>query len=214
MKLTPAASILTSTWPGGAVGWAMSSRRSASSPPGAWTRIAFIQSAVDGPHAAFRIVRARGHALGGDRFDPSQILRAELNSRGPDVFLQVAASLGPGNRHHVLTLGQQPRERELGGRAPLLSRQLLHPRDEIQVLREVRALEARVVAAPIVLRQVVERLEPPREEPSPDGAVGDEPDAQLAARRQDLVLGIAAPQRIFGLQRADRVHGVGAAQRR
>src|SRR5712691_1799143 len=150
MKLTPAASILTSTWPGAGVGWGVSSERSASTPPGAWTRIAFIQSAVDGPHATFRIARARSHALGGDRFDPSQVLRAELNSRGPDVFLQVAAPLGPGNRHDVLTLGQQPRERELGGRAPLLSRHLLHPRDEIQVLREVRALAPRLLAPPTV----------------------------------------------------------------
>src|SRR5712691_8763324 len=43
MKFTPAASICTSTWPGPGAGRSISSYRSASGPPGACTRIAFIR---------------------------------------------------------------------------------------------------------------------------------------------------------------------------
>src|SRR5712691_11770717 len=155
MKLMPAASISTSACPAAGVGWGMSSQRSASTPPGAWTRIAFTRSPVDGPHAALGIARTRGDALGGDLVDAPQVLRAELHGHGPGVLLQVAPPLGPGNRHDVLALGQQPRERELRWRAPLLPCQLLYARDEIQVLRAVRTLAARVVAAPLAFRPIV-----------------------------------------------------------
>ena len=53
--------------------------------------------------------------------------------------------------------------------------------------------------------QVVERLELPGQEPAAQRAVGDEPDAQLPHGREDLVLRLAAPERILRLQRRDRV---------
>src|SRR3712207_8728477 len=40
-----------------------------------------------------------------------------------------------------------------------------------------------------------------------------EPDPQLTARREDLRLDVARPQRVLGLQRGDRVRVVRAAQR-
>src|SRR3712207_8854852 len=45
-------------------------------------------------------------------------------------------------------------------------------------------------------------------------AVGDEADAERADGRQELRLGVAAPERVLGLQRGDRVDGVRAADRR
>ena len=51
------------------------------------------------------------------------------------------------------------------------------------------------------------------EEAAAERAVGHEADAELAADRQDVVLDVALPQRIFGLQRGDRMDGGGAAQR-
>ena len=65
----------------------------------------------------------------------------------------------------------------------------------------------------VVLVEVVDRLDGAGQEAAAERRVGDEADAQLAARRQDLVLGLARPQRVLGLQRGDRVHRVGAAQR-
>ena len=43
--------------------------------------------------------------------------------------------------------------------------------------------------------------------------VGNEADAQLAQQRQQLGLWVTGPQGVLGLQRGDRVHGVGAADR-
>jgi len=46
-----------------------------------------------------------------------------------------------------------------------------------------------VGATVVVLRQVVDRLDLPREETAPERAVGDEADAEFANRRKDVVLG-------------------------
>jgi hypothetical protein len=62
--------------------------------------------------------------------------------------------------------------------------------------------------------QVLELLEAAGEESSAQRAIWDEADAELAAGREDLVLDVAHPERVLGLQRGDRVHGVRAADRR
>src|SRR5439155_20202875 len=108
-------------------------------------------------------------------------------------------------------LREDPGECELLGSAALLSRELLDVPDQREVLFEVRALEARGVAPPVVGSQVLEALDLPRQEPAPEGAVGDEGDAELAAGGEDFVLRLAAPQRILGLQGADWVYTVRAA---
>ena len=59
--------------------------------------------------------------------------------------------------------------------------------------------------------QRVGRLEAAGQEAAAQRAVGHEADAQLAHRLQQLVLDVAGPQRVLGLQRADRVRGVRAA---
>ena len=51
----------------------------------------------------------------------------------------------------------------------------------------------------------------PVRKPRPSGRVGDEADAELAQRRQDLGFDVARPQRIFGLDRGERMGLVGAA---
>ena len=56
-------------------------------------------------------------------------------------------------------------------------------------------------------------LKRPDRKPRPSGEYGDEPDAQLAAGRQDLGLGVTRPQRVLRLERRDRVDRVRAAQR-
>ncbi len=45
----------------------------------------------------------------------------------------------------------------------------------------------------------------PVRKPAAERAVGDEADAQLPAERQHLVLGVAGPERVLGLERGDRV---------
>ena len=49
------------------------------------------------------------------------------------------------------------------------------------------------------------------EEALAERAERDEADAELLERRQDLLLGLAPPQRVLALQRGHGLHGVGAA---
>src|SRR2546427_6833319 len=169
---------------------------------------------VDTAHPALGVAAAGRRPLGRDLADALQVARGQRDLHGAGVLLEVASPLGAGDRHDVLALRQQPGEGELRRGTALLPRDRLHPRHQVEVPREVLPLEARVVAAPVVRGEVLEAVDLPGEEPAPERAVGHEADPELAARRQDLVLGVARPQRILGLQRADRVHGVRAAQRR
>ena len=84
---------------------------------------------------------------------------------------------------------------------------------EVQVALEVLALETRVLAAKIVGREIVGLLESAGQEPASQRAVGDEADAEFAHRGEDFVLRVAAPERVFGLQRRDGMDGVRAADR-
>src|SRR5206468_3467575 len=115
-------------------------------------------------------------------------------------------------RHDVVAAGERPGQRELAGRTLLLARDRLDPLDQLQVLREVLALEARREAPVVVGGEILEALQLAGEEAAAERAVGDEADAELATRGENFVLGIAAPQRVLGLQRADRVHRRRAAQ--
>src|SRR5438128_2648138 len=107
------------------------------------------------------------------------------------------ATRGSRDRHHVVPLRQHPRERQLRRRASLLARDRLHAAHEIEILLEVLALKARIEAAKIVGGKVFEALDLTGEEAAAKRAVRHEADAERAARRQDLVLGIPAPEGIL-----------------
>src|SRR5439155_26079784 len=99
------------------------------------------------------------------------------------------------------------------GPAALAAGHLADARDEVEILLEVLALEARRQAAVVVGREILEARDLPGQEAAPERAVGDEPDAELAARRENAVLGIRAPERVLGLDRGDRVDGRRPAER-
>src|SRR3954471_10316527 len=115
-------------------------------------------------------------------------------------------ALAAGDGHDIVALRQYPRDRQLRGSHTFASRDLFDAVDEVEIAFEVFALEARRLAAVIGRFEVVDRLETSGEEAAADRRVGDEADAQLAHGRQNLVLGIAAPERILGLQRGDRMY--------
>ena len=85
--------------------------------------------------------------------------------------------------------------------------------DDGQVDLEVVAGEARVGLAPVVVGEVVDRADRAGEEAVTERRVGHEPDAELTQHREHAVFGVAGPQRVFGLQRGDRVDGVGSSDR-
>ena len=108
---------------------------------------------------------------------------------------------------------QQPGECELHRRAADVGGDLAHPSDEPQVGLEVVALEARLVAAEVVRGEIVDGRVGAGQEAPADGAVGHDSDAEGAGRRDDLSLDAAREERPLALQRRDRVHGAGGAQR-
>src|SRR5581483_7759258 len=86
--------------------------------------------------------------------------------------------------------------------------------DEVEVLLEVVALKPRTLTPVIVRREIVRRAVASREEPATERTVGDERDPELAAQREQFVFRIAAPHRVLGLQRRDRMHRRRAPDRR
>src|SRR5918996_1240622 len=71
-----------------------------------------------------------------------------------------------------------------------------------------------MVAPEVVLVEVVNRPDLAGQKAAPEGAVGDEADAELPQGGQDLDLRVAAPQRVLGLQCGYAMSLVGAADRR
>jgi len=82
--------------------------------------------------------------------------------------------------------------------------------DKIEVLLEVFSLEARRIPAVIVRRKIFEAFDLTGEKAAAERAIGNEGNSQLTGCRQDFIFRIAAPQRVFRLQRGDRMHFVRA----
>ena len=78
---------------------------------------------------------------------------------------------------------------------------------------EVLAGEPRVGLAPVVIGEVVHGADPPGQQAVAERGVGNEPDTEPAQQRQDFGLDVAGPERVFGLQRGHRMHGVCPADR-
>ena len=68
---------------------------------------------------------------------------------------------GARNRRDVVSLGQHPRQRELGRSAFVLLRDLLDFGDQPEILFEVISLKARALSPEIILRQILDSLDLP-----------------------------------------------------
>src|ERR1700722_297318 len=150
------------------------------------------RSDVNGAHVGITITG--GEALGRHLFDTAQVARTQFDVDCGGIFLEIFAPLGSGNRHDILSARKHPGERELARGDALLRRDSIHALDHREIAIEVLALEARVQAAEVALREIVERLVLAAQKPAPERTVRDQADAQLAQRREHFVLDIAAPQ--------------------
>src|ERR687893_539186 len=153
---------------------------------------------VYGAHV--RVALAGGGALRGSLFDAPEVLVSKRDLHRGDVLLQILAAFGAGDGDYILPLVQQPCQRKLAGGHAFFVRYLFDPIDQLQVLLEVLALEARRGAPEVALRQVLEPLDLPGQEAAPQRTVSNKAYTQLAHRRQYLVLHVAAPQRVLRLQ--------------
>src|SRR5439155_23529158 len=117
---------------------------------------------------------------------------------------------GPRDAEGVLALREQLGEREVGRGGARLPRDLFDPAEQPEIVLEIALLEARMLTASVVFRHVPGLLDPRAQEATPDGRVGDEGDAELAARGDCILGGLAIEQRVLALHGADGVAGLGA----
>jgi len=150
---------------------------------------------------------------GHTRLELVEVRPREDEVRSVEVLLEAVAALRPEDGHDVTPPREDPREGDLRRLGVPALRDLLHLRDEREVLREVLALEARRRAPVVALREIREAAIPPREEPAPERAVCDEPDPELAARGEDGRLDVAREERVLALERRDRVDATRAPER-
>ena len=141
------------------------------------------------------------------------LLGAELDAVGGGVLLDAGDSLCAGDRGDVVALGEQPGQSNLCRCGTHLGGNGFDLLDDAQVALEVLSDEARVGLAPVVVGEVVNGADLAGEKAVTERGVGNEADAQLAQQRQQVGLWVTGPQGILRLQRCDRMHGVGAADR-
>src|SRR6185436_16422242 len=144
---------------------------------------------------------------------PRQISGTQLKPGRRGIFFQIFSALRPRYRHDVVALSQHPRERKLSRGHFLLASNFVYSLNQLEILREVFASEPRRIAPVIISGEIVEALDLTRQESAAERTVGNKANPKLANRLEDLIFRIAAPQRILGLKRADRMHRVRSADR-
>src|SRR5271165_706438 len=168
---------------------------------------------IDCLHRLGVIPVARRGTRGQDPVDLLELFRRQPDMHGAEVFVEIPGPFRTRYRHDILPLSEDPRKRQPARRAALGHGKLFDRCHKIEVLLKVLTLEPWFVAAEVFRRQVIDRLELSGQESATQRAVGDEPDAQFPHGRQDLGLGLAAPERILRLQRGDRVNHCGSTDR-
>src|SRR5829696_3516975 len=166
--------------------------------------------AVYGPHLHFAVTLASGRAARHGLLDAGEVVFGECYTGGASIVFEVLAALGPWDGDDVVPLDEQPSEGQLSRGDPLAFGDLAHLVRQFQVLFEVLLREAwEAGTSGVVLGHILYAPPASGEEAPPERAVGDEPDAQFAHGRQDLVLHLAGKERILRLEGADGVHGMG-----
>src|ERR1700674_1447688 len=110
-------------------------------------------------------------------------------------------------------LRQHPGEGELRRRTALVFGQRLDLLHKIEVVLEVRAGEAGQASPPVAGRKVIGTSDLAREKPPAQRAISDETNPKLTHRVEDGAFGLAAPKRVFRLQRGEGMHRMRAADR-
>src|SRR5205814_333117 len=165
---------------------------------------------VDGTHRSVGVARTRG---GSQILELRHVGARHRHGEGADVFFDIFPPLGPRDRHDVVPFRKEPGERQLARRTALRACERFDPSHEVEVLLKILALKPRMIAAPIAVLDVFGTLDLAGEKAAAQWTIRDETDAELAHRGEDLLLHVAAPERVFRLQGRDGVHGVPAPHR-
>src|SRR5690606_12550511 len=132
------------------------------------------RSPVQGRHAGFRITGAERGAWRQDLVEATQLVLAQGDVDCAYVLLETREAPRARNRHDALIPREHPRERELCGSAAFVLGDVVHGIDELEIAAEILALEARVLASPVIGCEIVDAADRTREEAAAERAVGDE----------------------------------------
>src|SRR5690349_18128273 len=106
--------------------------------------------AVDRFHSALVVALARRGARRQNLIEALEVGVGQLHVHRADILVEILDVLGAGDRNDVIALREHPGESELRGGAALLLGHRFDLADELDVLLEILALEARVVLAEVV----------------------------------------------------------------
>lgn len=144
--------------------------------------------------------------------DRADLGGGQLQSGGSRVVFYVLERSGAWNRHDEVALSQEPRQRELGGSAPLSPGHLAEQFEDTQIPSERLRLEPRERLAEIRRGQLISGRQLAREETSSERAVRDEADSELPADPKDTAFGLPAPEGVLALNGRDRMNSMGGAE--
>jgi hypothetical protein len=123
-------------------------------------------SAVDGGHVRLLVAIAGGR---GEIVQPCDLLHAQLDAVGGRVLFDAGDALGAGDRGNIVTLREQPRQRDLRRCGVDLGSDGFDLVDDADVLLEVALGEARVALAPVVVGELLGGADVACEEAVPSG---------------------------------------------
>src|SRR5436190_3651655 len=162
-------------------------------------------------HHVFRVAQPRSCSIGEDLVNPPQILGCEFYVERTHVLFEIPAMLRSRNGHDIFALRQHPGQRQLRRLNALLFCDFSHPPHQIKILLEILS---RVRLPPvIVFGQVFESFELTGKKSTTQRTVRYEPKSHLSAGGENLVLVIARPEGIFGLQGSDGMNLHSSSQR-
>jgi len=144
----------------------------------------------------------------------ANLLGSKLQIRSSRVLLEVLDRSCARNRDHLLPLGENPRKADLGRSDIVLLRHGLDFGYELENLGEILARIFGNHTEEALLGKIVVRAEISGEQAAADRAIGDDGDAELAARPQNVVLrglNVEAEKTVLYLDSRDGMHGVRAA---
>jgi hypothetical protein len=144
------------------------------------------------------------------RFDSGHVLIGKAHLGRAEVFFHTVQAARAEDRHDAGPSCEEPGERHLRGRGAFGRGELFDRLDHSLVGLHSLGSEARRSRAEVVHTEVRRTRNLAGQVAGSGRAPGHEADAQFRAERQHLRLWVAGPQRVFALDRGDRLDGVGA----
>ena len=155
-----------------------------------------------------RIAQAEGRPDRKSAVQFGESVVRQLDVGGRDVLLEIFPPLHARKDDNVRMLRENEGQRDLRRRQSFAGGDGLKLGHELEVVLEMRLLEAGGAGPLVVGAELGKALELAGEQAAAERRVGDEADAERAHAAEDLPLRLAKEQRIFRLQRRDGMNRV------